>query len=149
MSTAKRGDPRNVTNYKHGHTANDGQRVTVSQTWKCWNGMKQRCSNPKAAGYSRYGGRGIFVCERWRDSFEAFLSDMGPKPSPHHSIDRVNSDGHYEPSNCRWATADVQAKNRDMSRLGSHPNSRSNLTFRGTRESALKAWATKRAKALR
>lgn len=80
--------------------------------YSVWAGMKQRCFNPKAPSYRYYGGRGITVCQRWRESFAAFVADMGPRPSPEHSIDRINNDGNYEPGNCRWTTWDVQANNR-------------------------------------
>lgn len=81
-----------------------------------WYGMKIRCdcrqvNNPK---YKNYAGRGIKVCERWLSSFDNFLSDMGVKPHPYrkHSIDRVDNDGNYEPSNCRWATLEQRHANR-------------------------------------
>lgn len=77
-----------------------------------WRSMIARCENPKTNGFAYYGGRGIRVCPRWRHSFLAFLADMGPRPSPEHSIDRIDSDGDYEPSNCRWATPTEQAANQ-------------------------------------
>jgi len=76
-----------------------------------------RCTNKTDKDYPRYGGRGIRVSRRWRDSVEAFLIDMGPKPSPQHSLDRKNNRGHYEPGNCRWATSVQQAQNRRSTRL--------------------------------
>jgi len=77
--------------------------------------MKARCGNEKHPNYPNYGGRGITVCDRWRNSFEAFLADMGLRPSPQHSIDRVNNDGPYTPDNCRWTTDDIQRQNRRSS----------------------------------
>jgi hypothetical protein len=88
-----------------------GQSKGVRE-YRIWSGMKARCKNPSAARWKRYGGRGITVCERWQNSFEAFLADMGPCPSPKHSIDRINNDGNYEVGNVRWATPSEQMKNR-------------------------------------
>jgi hypothetical protein len=85
---------------------------TAHPLYSTWRNMLGRCNNPKDAGYRRYGGRGIKVCKRWTKSFAAFVKDMGPKPSPKHSIDRRNNDGNYKPGNCRWATMKEQQRNR-------------------------------------
>lgn len=77
---------------------------------RSWFHMLSRCLNPKHTGYKNWGGRGIKVCDRWMN-FENFYNDMGLKPSPEHSIDRINNDGDYELSNCRWATKKEQANN--------------------------------------
>lgn len=82
-----------------------------------WMNMKARCCNPNHEKYPDYGGRGITVCTRWLDSFEDFSSDMGEMPSPKHSIDRIDVNGHYEPGNCRWATGFEQAHNRRDNRM--------------------------------
>jgi hypothetical protein len=94
--------------------------MTESGEYRSWRGAKKRCLDPKNPAFPRYGGRGIQVCERWRDSFENFLVDMGPKPSPRHSIDRINNDGNYEPGNCRWATKTQQARNTSRVKLEEH-----------------------------
>lgn len=79
-------------------------------TYRTWAGVIKRCSNPRDKSWSNYGGRGIKVCERW-NKFENFLADMGERPAGH-SIDRIDADGHYESSNCKWSTAKEQSRNR-------------------------------------
>lgn len=91
-----------------------------TRVYAAWRAMHSRCTNPRKTGFSRYGGRGISVCERWND-FTVFFSDMGEPPEGH-QLDRINNDGNYEPRNCRWADRLQQAHNRRRAR---------NLTFNG------------------
>lgn len=96
-----------------------------------WRTMVQRCHNPKNSMYSYYGGRGILVCQRWRDAFMNFYSDMGPRPSMKHTIDRIDNNGPYSLENCRWASKNEQQWNRRDSRL---------IGFRGQLK-PMTAWA--------
>ncbi len=103
--------------YHRERTAEVGRSIVThgmknSSEYNVWNHMRQRCNNPNNISYSNYGGRGITVCDRWLNSFEAFYADMGPRPSAEHSIERRDVNGHYEPSNCYWATNDIQQNNR-------------------------------------
>lgn len=102
-----------------------GERETHGQTccptrvngrprpeWVAWQAMIARCTNPKLKAWPYYGGRGIRVCDDWRASFRAFLAHIGPRPTPDHSVDRIENDGNYEPGNVRWALPHVQANNK-------------------------------------
>jgi len=98
--------------YLHGQAC----KGNVSPTYRTWASIWYRCTNKKNKDYPSYGGRGITVCDRWRE-FSFFLKDMGERP-PNMSIDRIDNDGHYEPSNCRWADAITQGSNtRRVKRL--------------------------------
>lgn len=90
--------------------------MTESAEYRIWCGVKRRCFNKNDASFRFYGARGITICDRWRDSFVAFYEDMGPRPSSKHSIDRIDSNGNYEPGNCRWATSSEQSRNMRSNR---------------------------------
>lgn len=108
----RRGENIRAAITKHGHTTGRG-----SAEYRTWSGILRRCHNPKDRTYVKYGARGITVCDRWRESFETFYADMGPKPTPEHSLDRIDNAAGYSPENCRWATYRVQARNRSNSHM--------------------------------
>lgn len=96
-----------------------------------WHNMKVRCYRESNHAYKRYGGRGIKVCDRWLESVENLYADMGDRPTPSHSLDRINNDGNYCPENCRWATDAEQSRNTSANRL---------LTYKG-KTMCLTDWA--------
>lgn len=102
--------------FKHG--------LCYTKEWKIWIDMRRRCNDTKHHAYSRYGGRGIKVCDAWQNSFATFYADMGPRPTPEHSLDREDNNGGYSPSNCRWATHIEQANNKRNNVILEHDGQR-------------------------
>ena len=103
-----RGSKKRPETYKYGTPS----PTYGSPEYRAWLSMKARCYIPSAGGYPHYGGRGIKVCERWRDSFENFLADMGPRPPSMYGLGRIDPEGDYTPENCRWMTKSEQLAKR-------------------------------------
>ena len=110
----RRGSIGKQNNLQHGHSTGGKE----SPTYKSWSAMKARCCRPTASNYAWYGARGIRVCERWM-AFPNFLDDMGEAPAGH-TIDRINTNGNYEPGNCRWVLPVEQNRNRRTNRMLTH-----------------------------
>jgi hypothetical protein len=110
LSALKNGNTRSCgcLAVKHGYTPGGKRPVE----YIAWSGCIQRCTNPKATDYIHYGGRGISISPLWRHSFQAFYNHVGPKPTPKHSLDRINNNGNYEPGNVKWSTAIEQSNNQ-------------------------------------
>lgn len=106
---------RSLSYRTHGETSRSGQKPSTEYT--IWIAMKKRCFNVASDAYPQYGGRGITVCEAWRNSYERFLFDVGRRPSPSHTLDRIDNDGSYEPGNVRWATRSEQQRNRRVNHV--------------------------------
>jgi hypothetical protein len=99
-------------NWIHGGTSGVTRTGRVQSEYSTWRLMKGRCFNHNNNKYYLYGGRGITVCDRWKNSFASFLADMGPKPTEKHTLDRIDPNKDYAPDNCRWATQQDQQRNR-------------------------------------
>jgi hypothetical protein len=127
--------------------------LSRTATYNTWRSMLARCDNATEPCFHNYGGRGISVCDAWR-SFDQFYADMGPRPSPSHSIDRINVDGNYEPGNCRWATASEQARNTRANRVVTHDGicaplvthcDRLGLSYQRVHQRLTRGWSVDRA----
>lgn len=132
-------------NTKHG--------MTGSSEYNIWSSMKARCYNTSNISYKNYGHRGIKVCEAWKDDFSKFIRDVGPRPSKRHSLDRVDNNGDYSPTNCVWSLPEVQQNNKSNNRIINYDGrsmtlaqwSRELCVGHTTLDNRLKKWGTKKA----
>lgn len=122
--------------FTKGHKTLVTHGLRRSLEYKAWAHAKQRCTNPNHIGWHLYGGRGIRMCDRWLNDFAAFYADMGPKPTPDHSLDRINGNGDYAPGNCRWASAKEQVRNSRATKLSPQAVEDILVSARPTRELA-------------
>jgi len=143
-------DCGNTTIAKDSHSLTSGKRKSCGcinkphgrhgeKIYKIWKNMRARCNCVKSSGYNKYGARGVKVAERW-SNFLLFVEDMGEMPTPQHSIERIDPNGNYEPSNCKWIPLDEQKWNKSSSRIVEYKGIRNNLNlwaqeFGVTRES--------------
>ena len=102
-------------NVRHGHARKENGKAKKSPEYRIWQAMIQRCTKPQCRYWSYYGGRGIQVCDRWRRSFASFLADIGLRPSPELTLDRIDNNRGYEPGNLRWASRQEQQYNTRLS----------------------------------
>lgn len=124
-----------IRNRRHGNPLiTKHHKQSQSKSYRRWNSMRQRCENPNDWAYAHYGGRGIKVCDRWKNSYFDYLSDVGEPPSSRHSLDRIDNDGNYEPKNTRWVLQDVQAHNQ---RVRSKTGFKGVYEFRGKYRASL------------
>jgi hypothetical protein len=125
-----------------------------TKEYRAWGNMKRRCYDPTVRSYRNYGARGITVCDRWINSFENFISDVGLAPSRFHSLDRIDNAGNYEPSNVKWSTVDEQHHNRRTNRIVEYKGRSMPLSlwcrelgldYKKTRQRLCNGWSAERA----
>jgi hypothetical protein len=116
-SSLTAGDSRSCGCYQLEQSTIHGRSISRDPEYNAWNNIKQRCLNPNRKNWAFYGGRGVTICDEWRNSFESFYACIGPRPGRGYSVDRIDNDRGYEPGNVRWATRSEQAQNQRLRRL--------------------------------